>query len=83
MEALDGNAIGGRLMAVFGADMTGAKAACAQCGATFYVAELVVYLQAPGTIGRCPSCSDVVLVLAEIRGITCVDLRGLTSMALE
>ena len=34
MEALDGNAIGGLLVEVFGVEMTTATGACANCGAT-------------------------------------------------
>jgi hypothetical protein len=82
MDALDGNAIGGRLIQVFGAEMTAAKGTCARCGDTWYVAELQVYLQAPGTVARCRTCGEVVLVLTEVRGITCVDLMGLASMEL-
>ena len=33
MEALDGNAIGGLLHDVFGAEMTAAQGTCAACGA--------------------------------------------------
>jgi Family of unknown function (DUF6510) len=80
MDALDGNAIAGRLVEVFGADMTMARARCASCGTTAYMAELEVYVQAPGTVGRCRNCSSVVLVLAEIRGITCVDMGGLSEL---
>jgi len=77
MEALDGNAIGGLLVEVFGVEMTTATGACANCGATGYVAEFEVYLQAPGTVARCRSCGNVLMVLVTVRGVTCVDLRGL------
>jgi Family of unknown function (DUF6510) len=77
MEALDGNAIGGLLFDVFGAEMTTATGVCAHCGAAGQVAELVIYLQAPGTVVRCRSCESVVMVVVEKREIKCVDLRGL------
>jgi hypothetical protein len=80
MEALDGNAIGGLLREVFGAEMTTATGTCASCGSRRQVAELVVYLQAPGTVVRCRSCESIVMVLVEIRGITCVDLGGLATL---
>jgi hypothetical protein len=80
MEALDGNAIAGLLLDVFGAEMTTATGTCASCGATGYVAELEVYLQAPGTVARCPSCQSVLMVLVSVRGITCVDLGGLAML---
>jgi Family of unknown function (DUF6510) len=77
MEALDGNAIAGALFAVFGREMTTAVSVCANCGATGPVAETRVYLRGPGVVARCSRCSAVLLVLVEIRGVTCVDLRGL------
>ena len=80
MDALDGNAIGGLLLDVFGVEMTTAKGVCASCGAERRVAELVVYVQAPGTVVRCRSCSGLLMVFVEVRGVTCVDLRGLAEL---
>lgn len=80
MEALDGNAIAGLLFDVFGAEMTTATGVCASCGATAYVAELEVYVQAPGTVARCRSCGSVLMVFVSVRGITCVDLDGLAML---
>jgi phage FluMu protein Com len=80
MEALDGNAIGGLLIEVFGAEMTTATGTCAHCGAVAQVAELAVYLEAPGTVVRCRSCESVVMVVVDKRGIKCVDLRGLDKL---
>jgi hypothetical protein len=80
MEALDGNAIGGLLLDVFGAEMTTAEGVCAECGTTGPVAQLVVYLEAPGTVARCRGCSAILMVMVEVRGITCVDLRGLAEL---
>ena len=80
MDALDGNAIGGLLLDVFGVEMTTAKGVCASCGAERRVAELVVYVQAPGTLVRCRSCSGLLMVFVEVRGVTCVDLRGLAEL---
>jgi hypothetical protein len=80
MEPLDGNAIGGMLYDVFGAEMTMATGVCANCGTTGPVAETVVYLQAPGTVVRCRSCLSIMMVVVDIRGVKCVDLRGLVSL---
>jgi hypothetical protein len=80
MDALDGNAIAGDLHAAFGREMTVATGVCASCGATGYIAEIAVYMRGPGSVGRCRSCDAVLLVLSEIRGITCVDLRGFTEL---
>jgi uncharacterized protein DUF6510 len=80
MQALDGNAIGGMLLEVFGAEMTIAKGVCADCGAAGQVAELIVYLEAPGTVVRCRSCSSILMVIVEVHGTKCVDLRGLADL---
>jgi hypothetical protein len=83
MAALDGNAIAGLLYDVFGAEMTTATGECASCGARAPMAETEVYLRAPGTVVRCRNCHGVLMVLATVRGTTCVDLRGLTSLDKE
>ena len=80
MDALDGNAIAGLLVEVFGAEMTTATGVCGNCGASGVVAELVVYLEAPGTVVRCRSCKRMLMVLVTVRGRTCVDLRGLADL---
>ena len=80
MVTLDGNAIGGLLHDVFGTDMTDAEATCATCGATGPVAETVVYLRGPGTVVRCRTCSGMLMVISQIRGVHCVDVRGLAAL---
>ncbi len=80
IEQLDGNAIGGLLLQVFGTEMTTATGTCGSCGTTGQVAGLAVYLRGPGTVVRCPVCDAVLMVFAEVRGITCVDLRGLAAL---
>jgi hypothetical protein len=74
MEPLDGNAIAGLMADVFGAEMTTAASVCQHCGAGRPVAQLVVYKRAPGTVVRCRSCCNVVMVFAEVRGVVCADL---------
>jgi Family of unknown function (DUF6510) len=78
--ALDGNAIGGLLIEIFGTDMTTATGACAACGAVSQVAELAVYRPALGTVVRCRACAAVLMTFVQIRGITCVDLQGLARL---
>ena len=82
MGALDGNAIAGLLFDVFGAEMTTATGVCASCGAGGPVAEVDVYLRAPGTVVRCRSCASVLMVLVTVRDVTCIDLRGLADLEL-
>lgn len=77
MNGLDGNAIAGTLMNVFGEDMTAALAQCANCGRIRPVAEVWVSLDGPGIVARCRQCDNVLMVIVERRGIACVDLMGL------
>jgi Family of unknown function (DUF6510) len=79
MDPVDGNAIGGLLIDVFGAEMTTADSTCSTCGASRPVAELVVYQRAPGTVVRCRTCGSVLMVF--VKGhVTCVDLAGLAAL---
>jgi hypothetical protein len=77
MEALDGNAIAGPLYDAFGSEMTDTVGRCKFCGAVRHVAELRVYMRAPGAVARCPVCMNVVLVVTTIRGSARADARGL------
>jgi hypothetical protein len=79
-SALDGNAIGGLLMEVFGTEMTTATGTCGSCGAVRQVAELVVYRPGLGTVVRCRSCGSVLMAFVKVREVTCVDLGGLASL---
>lgn len=60
---LDGNAVGGLLIEVFGQEMTGASGCCAACGAVNAVGALVVYRSGPGDVVRCPGCDATVMVI--------------------
>ena len=82
MEALDGNAIGGLLTEVFGEELTAAHGACGSCGTRWRVAELAVYVRAPGTVVRCPSCGSVLMTFVEVRQIWSVDMQGLAELEL-
>jgi ribosomal protein S27E len=81
MDALDGNAIGGMLIDVFGHEMTAVEVTCGTCGTTMAVAQLVVYLRAPGTVVRCRTCGNVVMVFVKAHGVYGVDLTGLAEMS--
>jgi hypothetical protein len=78
---LDGNAIGGMLFEVFGAEMTTAVGTCGTCGTVGQVAEMAVYQARMGAVVRCRVCENVLMVFVEVRGVTCVDLSGLTSLS--
>ena len=53
---------------------------CGSCGARRPVAELAVYLRAPGTVVRCPSCDSVLMTFVEVREVWSVDMRGLAAL---
>ena len=78
--AVDGNAIGGLLIEIFGAEMTAATGTCGSCGSVSQVAEFSVYRPGLGTVVRCRVCDAVLMTFVKIRGVTCVDLRGLASL---
>ena len=78
---LDGNSIGGTLLELFGAELTGRGAVCASCGAHERVARLDVYHGA-GIVGRCCHCQAVVIRIVEGRDRTWVDLSGIASLEL-
>jgi hypothetical protein len=80
-SVLDGNAIGGLLIEVFGTEMTTATGTCASCGTVSQVAELAVYRPGLGTVVRCRACEAILMTFVEIHGVFCVDLQGLASLA--
>jgi hypothetical protein len=82
MGALDGNAIGGDLLELYGVEMTTAYGVCGRCESRAMLAELDVYLhlRGPGTVARCRQCGSVLLVLVTIRGCTCVDAGGFAAL---
>jgi hypothetical protein len=80
---LDGNAIGGLLMELFGTDLTAAPCVCANCGARDEIARAEVYVQCPGVVVRCRSCSAVVITIVRGPSRTWVDLRGTDGLELK
>jgi uncharacterized protein DUF6510 len=74
---LDGNAAAGLLSEIFAAEMTTASGTCAECGATNLFATAHLYVQAPGTVFRCPSCTAVLMCVVRLPdGGLVVDLSG-------
>ena len=73
---LDGNAIGGLLIELFGRDLTGSMGVCGSCGAEGHVATLDVYVHAPGVVGRCRSCGAVMIRIVRSEKRTWLDLSG-------
>jgi Family of unknown function (DUF6510) len=80
MDAVDGNAIGGLLIDVFGTEMTAADSTCGTCGASRPVAQLVVYQRAPGTVVRCRTCGSVLMVFVKAHDEMRINLAGLAAL---
>jgi uncharacterized Zn finger protein len=76
MAPLDGNAIAGTLYEYFGSEMTTVTGSCTHCGASGQIAELAVYVRAPGAVARCRSCGNAVLVLIRAHEHLRVELTG-------
>ena len=79
---LDGNAIGGLLHEIFALEMTAAEGTCAGCGAVNALARVDVYVQAPGTVVRCPGCGGVLLRIVKGKGRYWLDMSGLRMLVL-
>ena len=73
---VDGNAIGGMLASVFGADMTGSPGQCAHCHTVSIVGTMRVYMRGPGVVVRCPACAQVVMRMVRTPTGMYVDVRG-------
>ena len=82
-SALDGNATGGVLAEIFAADITSAHGRCDHCGTVNMVGAMRAYMDAPGIVLRCPTCSGVVLRVSRTPYGTFVDLRGIARLRLD
>jgi hypothetical protein len=72
---VDGNALGGMLLEVFGREMTDAHGCCAACGSVHAIGTMIVYRGA-GDVMRCPTCDNVVVVATTIHERIRVHLAG-------
>ena len=80
---LDGNAAAGALGEIFTAEMTMARGTCANCGAVGEVGLLHAYLQAPGTVLRCPRCQAVLMRIVRSEERLWFEARGVRSLELR
>jgi uncharacterized protein DUF6510 len=81
-RTLDGNAIGGQLLELFGVDLTAAPCVCDGCGAEEELARVDVYLDCPGAVVRCRHCGNVLLTIVRGPERTRVDLSGTRALEL-
>ncbi|HEV8686224.1 MAG TPA: DUF6510 family protein [Gaiellaceae bacterium] len=83
MDYVDGNALGGTFLELFGIEMTIATGVCASCGRTGEVATLHVYLRAPGAVARCPVCDSVLMKIVRSSDRTWLDFSGLRMLEIR
>jgi hypothetical protein len=81
MDRLDGNAIGGVMLELFGAELTASPCVCGGCGAREELARLDVYLGA-GIVVRCHHCENVMIRIVQGPQQTWLDLSGTASLVL-
>ena len=80
---LDGNAIGGLLLDLFGVELTVATTVCGGCRATEQVARLDVYVDAPGVVVRCCHCEGVMMRIVRGPNRAWIDLSGTASLEIR
>lgn len=73
---LDGNALGGMFLQMFGVEMTAAPTECANCGTANKMGALMVFMQAPGIVLRCPACAQVMVRIVRTPDALYLDARG-------
>ena len=76
---LDGNAIGGLMLELFGVEMTTAIGACGSCGAHEPMARAEIYADAPGIVVRCTHCKSVQATIVRARDRTWLNLSGMSA----
>jgi Family of unknown function (DUF6510) len=76
---LDGNALAGHLMEVFGTEMTTVQHVCQSCGARNAVGAHRAYPGA-GAVLRCPACNDLALRITTLPDRYVVQLSGTWNM---
>jgi hypothetical protein len=80
VSVLDGNSIAGPLEEIFATDMTVAVGRCGQCDWSGPLARISVYAAAPGSVGRCPGCENVLLRICLTPRKLVFEMSGLSSV---
>lgn len=80
MQHLDGNVLAGDLASVFGTDLTDMQGSCNYCHTRGALAQLMVYRTAMGSVGRCPSCGEVLMIMVEHGDRPMVSLVGIRGL---
>lgn len=82
---LDGNAAAGMLQEVFVHDLSGARGACASCGAVAQMGSQHLYMNplSPGAVLRCSTCQEILLVFVHAGGRYRLGLRGISWLEIQ
>lgn len=82
---LDGNAAAGLFQEVFVHELTGARGACATCGAVGEMGAQHLYMapRAPGAVLRCATCEAVLMVVVHAGGRFRLGLQGLVWLEIQ
>ena len=78
---LDGNALAGLLVEVFGTEMTAVVRACQSCGARNAVGAHRAY-PGPSPVLRCPACGDLALRITTVAERHVIQIAGTWMMDL-
>ena len=78
-RTLDGNAAAGPFAQIFGTDVTTVVVTCAGCHASAPFAEQAAFLDAPGTVLRCPGCDHLLARVVETRSELWLEMSGSSS----
>lgn len=79
-DIVDGNAIAGMLMDLFGADVTALVGTCGACGSLAALAEAVVELDRYAAIVRCRSCTHTLFTVLHSREGTAMLVGSLSAV---
>ena len=79
---VDGNAVAGQLLDVFGRDMTMTVARCANCAREAEMGALMAFTHTPGVVLRCPSCQAAIARIVETPANIYIEARGATFLRL-
>lgn len=63
--------------------MTLAEGTCGNCGKSGPLAEVHVYLNAPGSVLRCSSCGQVLITIVRAREEVWLNLGGIRRLRFE
>ena len=80
---VDGNAVAGQLMDVFGRDMTMAMARCASCSREAAMGALMAFTRGPGVVLRCPTCQAAIARIVETPTAIYIEARGASFLRLQ